>query len=318
MSRTATLNDTPSKSSRTRWQPRFGALAGIWGASFLFVKIGDEQLPPLDVALGRMAFGAAAVLVLLLMQRQRLPRGWATWGHLAVAAFLMNAAPFTLFAYGEQRVSSVVAGLLNAATPLMNLPFALLLLPNQRLRVGQVVGIGTGFVGILTVFAIWQGFGSNDLVGSLLCALAPVCYGLGGPYINRFLSSTNEGVTSLAAGQMLCGTAELLIAFPLLGSIPHALSVPVIISIAALGILGTGIAYVLQHAIIRAAGATVASTVTYLVPVVSTVLGVVVLQERLTWNQPLGAVLILLGAALVQRRFARRSPAPARPPSGVK
>src|SRR5882724_5519102 len=101
--------------------------------SFMFIKVGDEAFAPLQVALGRLVFGAATLLVLLPLLRDRLPRELRTWIHLAIVAILVNALPFSLFAYGEQRVSSVVAGIWNAATPLMTVPFALLLLADERL-----------------------------------------------------------------------------------------------------------------------------------------------------------------------------------------
>lgn len=280
----------------------FVALSAIWGLSFLFIKVADEALAPVQVALGRMVFGLVAVGVILLVRRERLPSRVRTWGHLAVAAALLNAAPFTLFAYGETHVSSVLAGIFNAATPLFVAPVAVLMVRDERLTKVRVIGIGAGFAGVVTVFGIWRGMGSAGLEGDLLCLSGAACYGVGFPYARRFLSARADPLP-LAAGQLLSGTVELAIVAPLISAVPGTLPYRVIGAVAALGVFGTGIAYVLSFSLIRAAGATVASTVTYVVPVVSTLAGVLVLGEPLTWNEPVGAAIILLAAVAAQGRL---------------
>lgn len=104
---------------RVRWEAQFGLLAAIWGFSFLFIKVGDQSLAPLQVALARVLFGSATLLLVLAIRREALPRGWRLWIHLATAAFLVNVVPFSLFAYGETQVTSVAAGIWNATTPLL-------------------------------------------------------------------------------------------------------------------------------------------------------------------------------------------------------
>ncbi len=113
------------------WQGRLVLLATIWGSSFLFIKVGDESLAPLQVTLVRLAFGAAALLVILAVRREGLPRGRQVWIRLAVAAMLVNVIPFSLFAYGETRTTSVLAGIWNATTPLFTLTVAMAALPEE-------------------------------------------------------------------------------------------------------------------------------------------------------------------------------------------
>lgn len=304
--REATTEDDAAK-RRGRWPVWFGALSAIWGMSFLFIKVADETLAPLQVATGRMVVGGATLVVVLAARRRQLPTGWRTWGHLAVAAVLLNAAPFSLFAVGERHVSSVLAGIWNATTPLFTVPFAVLLLPRERLTRRRLAGLAIGFAGVLVVLGAWHGLGGHDLAGNLDCLAAAACYGVGFPYARRFVSGRADPL-ELAAGQLIAGTVELALVTPFVTRVPTALPPRVLLSVLALGALGTGVAYVLNFTVIRDAGATVASTVTYLIPVFSTLAGVAVLGESLRWYQPVGAVVIMIGALATQGRWPRRSP----------
>lgn len=179
--------------SWSAWPLRFLLLSVIWGLSFLFIKVGDEALAPLQVALGRMACGVATLLLIVSVRRQHLPRGWRVWGHLAVAAVLLNAAPFSLFAYGEQHVSSVLAGIWNATTPLMTVPVAILVLPDEKPTQERSLGLAVGFVGVLVVLGVWAGLGRQDVIGNLMCLGAAASYGLGFPYTAAFLPAVPRG-----------------------------------------------------------------------------------------------------------------------------
>ena len=291
---------------RPRGSGSFLLLAAIWGSSFLFIKLGLDGLSPLYVALGRMAFGTATLLLLLVVRGDRLPRDPRLWGHLAVTAFLLNALPFSLFAYGETHVSSVLAGIWNATTPLLTMLVVVVALPEERLSTGRVVGLVIGFCGVLTVLGIWAGFEGGELLGNLACLGAAASYGLGFPYSRRFVAGRAESVLSLSAAQLLCGTAELAVVAPLATVGPDPLAPGVVASVFVLGTLGTGIAYILNNRVIREAGATTASTVTYLIPVFSTAAGLLFLGEGLSWNQPLGGLIVLLGVAVAQGRVRWR------------
>lgn len=284
-------------------------LAAIWGSSFLFIKVGDAALRPVQVTLGRMVCGAATLLIILAARREGLPRAPRVWGHLAMAALLLNALPFTLFAYGELHTTSVLAGIWNATTPLFAFPLAVLMLREERPSAARAAGLVLGFLGVLVVLGVWQGFGGQALVGNLACLAAAVSYGVGFPYTRKYLAGRPESSIALAAGQLLSGTAEMALVTPVAGGLPATLPpVLVIASVAALGVLGTGIAYILNYGLIRDAGATVASTVTYIIPLFATVEGGIVLREPLTWYEPIGAAIVILGVAASQGRvrLARR------------
>ncbi|PZR99669.1 MAG: EamA family transporter [Candidatus Nephthysia bennettiae] len=284
------------------WQGQFVLLSAIWGLSFLFIKVGDQGLAPMQVALARLLFGAATLLAILAVRRERLPRGARTWAHLAVAGLLFNAVPFSLFAYGETLVTSVVAGIWNATTPLLTLLVTMAALREERPSRERILGLGIGFAGVLVLLGSWQGLGGGALAGDLACLGAASCYGLGFAYVRRYLTGRPESAVALSAAQVLCGTVEVAVVTPLLSSVPAVPSPAVILSLAALGVLGTGLAYVLNYGIIRAAGPTVASTVTYLIPLFSTAAGVLFLGEHIGWKEPIGGLVVIVGVAVAQGR----------------
>ena len=290
------------------WRTQFVALAAIWGSSFLFIKVLDRHWSPTWVALGRVALGAATLVVLVYARGERLRLPRSAWPHLLIAALFLNAIPFTLFAYGEHHVSSVVAGLWNASAPLWVLAFVLLVFGDEQLTGTRAAGLAFGFAGVVLLLGPWRGLGGGEAIGHLACAGAAVCYGIGFPYARRYVASRPESGVVLAAAQLLCATAVLALFTPFTTAPTLHIGAGGALGILVLGILGTGVAYVLNYAILRAAGATTAATVTYLVPVFSTVLGAVVLSETVHWNQPAGAAVLLTGIAISQGRLRALRP----------
>lgn len=296
------------------WRTKFILLALIWGMSFVLIRIGAEVLTPVQLSLGRMLTGALPLLALLFLRGGRLPTSPRLWGHLFVAALLLNTIPFTLFGYAGQLIPSALMGIVNASTPLFGVVFSMLLLSDERPDRDRVLGLAIGFIGVLTVFGVWNSLGTvsvddrDALLGMLLVVGANACYGIGTPYLRRFVAQTSHGALELSALQLLLASIPLLLLVPWFGGVPTGLTWQVVAAVTTLGVLGTGFAYVLQYAIVRAAGATVATTVTYVVPVVAITAGIVLMGETLSWNQPLGALVIILGAALCQGVLRMRRP----------
>jgi drug/metabolite transporter (DMT)-like permease len=308
--------------ARTAWELQFLALAAIWGSSFLFIKVIGRHWPALWVSFGRVALGAATLLILMAVRRERLPSDRRLWLHTAVAALSFNAIPWTLLAFGEQHVSSIVAGLWNATTPMWVLVVSMAAFPEQRPTIGRIAGLGIGFFGVAILLGPWRGFGGGQLIGDVACGGAAVCYGLGFPYTRRHLAGRPESGVVLSACQLVCATVMLAVFLPLAPGPSGQLGLDGVASLLALGALGSGVAFALNYAIVRAKGATTASTVTYLVPVFSTLLGATILAEPLHWNQAVGAVVLLLGIAISQggllaaaRVSSRSRPAPTAPPA---
>jgi drug/metabolite transporter (DMT)-like permease len=285
---------------------QFVMLAIAWGSSFLLIKLGLQGLTPLQVVAGRLVTGALALGVVAALSRQRLPREPIVWAHLAMVAVLLCVAPFTLFAWAEQHIDSGLASIYNATTPLMTTLVALAALPAERPTRTKLIGLAVGFLGVLIVLAPWRILLGGDIVAQWACLLATLSYGLAFVYLRRFVSPRGLGAVPVAAVQVGLAAAIMLVLAPAWITTPATLSWVVLAAVSVLGIVGTGLAYVWNTNVVAGWGATSASTVTYLAPVVGVVLGVVVLGEALHWNEPLGGAIIIAGVVLAQRRPAHR------------
>lgn len=300
----ATTPDTTSSAPVRAWLPTMLALAAIWGCSFLFISVGVRELHPLYLALGRVLAGSVVLVAILVVKRERLPRDPRLWAHSFVVGAIGSAIPWTLFGYGEQRIPSLLAGIWNGITPLIVLPIAVLIFRTEKFSAQRGFGLLIGFVGMLVVLGAWRVQGGADLLGQALCMLAAFFYGLAIPYQKRFLAGMALSGTALSASLLLCATVQLAIVAPLVtGQAPPApwsLSAEVLLSVLALGALGSGLAFVLSMRNIRLIGASRSSMVTYLMPVFSILVGVIVLHEHITWYQPVGGLVVLLGVAVSQ------------------
>lgn len=294
---------------------RLGALALAWGTSFLFIKLALEGLDPLQIVLGRVSAGAVVLWSILALRRQPLPRGPRLWGHLTVLGVVANAIPFFLFGFGEERITSGLAGVLNGSTPLFTLLFALALLPEERLSLVRGVGLVLGFVGVLLVVGPWDTNPlTSSVTGQLACLGASACYAAAFVYTRRYVSTSGYPPVTLAAGQLGAAAVLLWLAAPVLARGDVALTASVVGSVLALGAIGTGFAYLLYYRLIADAGATSTSMVTYLIPVVAVSFGVLLLDEPLGWNLFAGAAVVILGVALAEGRLHRLAGLPPPPP----
>jgi drug/metabolite transporter (DMT)-like permease len=277
-------------------------LAATWGCSFWWIKLGLEVLAPVQVAFARLAIGAATLLLVSAITGARLPRKLSTWRHLFVVGMLVNSIPFTLFAYGETHISSVLAGIINASTPLTTLAVILLAFPEEKPTLERVIGLLVGFLGILVVVGVWEGLGSGEWTGIVACLGAVTCYGIGFPYTRRHLAGLPETGVALATGQVMCGAAVLLPLGVAAGPIHGPITLGPVLGMLGLGALGSGIAFALNYQVVRAAGPSTASTVTYLTPLFAIVVGVAFLGETVVWHEPVGGLVVLLGVAVAQGR----------------
>ncbi len=283
---------------------RLGALAVLWGSGFLFIKEALGGLSPFQIVFGRMLSGAVAMLALTVATKRKLPTDRRIWMHLAVMAIITNIAPYFLFAWAELRVTSGLAGVLNATTPLFTL-LAALASGTERHAPSRLAGLLVGLLGVVILAAPWSTPQRSTLSGILAALVASACYALGYVYARRFLTSRGVPAVVLSTGQMLAGTVLLAVVAPVIGRSPVHLTATVLAAVLALGVAGTGASYVLNYQLIADEGPTAASMATYLIPVVAVILGAFVLAEPVTWNLALGAITILTGVALSEGRLPR-------------
>ncbi|MFJ6653982.1 DMT family transporter [Microbacterium sp. NPDC091313] len=277
----------------------------IWGSSFLFIAVALTGLSPAQVAWGRLVFGGVALAAIVAIRRVRLPRSPRVWGHLAVIAVTFCVAPYLLFAWAQQFVPSSLASIFNATTPIMTAVMAWAVFRVERLTAGQLAGIALGIAGVVLIIAPGAaGEVATSVVAQLALLGATACYGFSLAYMRRFLSDTGLTGVAFAAGYIGIGAAIMIVLSPWVFLAPMRWDPWVIGSVVLLGVLGTGLAYTWNQNTLAAWGPTRTSTVTYITPVVGVVLGIVVLGESLTWNEPVGAVVVILGILLVQRRLA--------------
>ncbi|WP_232666808.1 DMT family transporter [Pseudonocardia sp. TRM90224] len=292
------------------WWLRLLALATIWGTSFLLIKVALDGFGPLQIAFGRVVIGALVLILVVVAGRDALPRDPRMWWHLGVAGLLLNSVPFVLFGLAEQRISSSLAGICNAATPLFTVLLTLAALRQERPAPRRIVGLLLGFGGVLVVLDVGNTAGAAavdpaavdpaavDAVGVGMVLGAALCYALGWVYLRRYVTGSPYSGVALSAGQLATSTVQLAAVMLVATELPAAFPLAPVLAVVALGALGTGFAYVLQYRLIRDVGVTVAATVTYVIPVVAVAAGIAVLGEHLHPHQLVGAAVILGGAYL--------------------
>lgn len=266
-------------------------LSSIWGASFLFIKVGVGELEPSVVAFSRVAIGAVFLLILVPgrggirpLRHHLVP--------LAVLGAFNNAVPFWLFGFAEESISTGLTAIIQAAAPLFTVILASRMDRTQRVTGGRLVGLGVGFVGVVLLLGLQSG---GDLVAALAVVGVALCYS----FSVLFAGRTMRGMSALHVSVGQLGFATLLLAPLALAQLPAGTpSTDVLLAMLALGALGSGVAYLLYFSIIASAGASRAILVTYLVPGFALAYGALFLDERVTTSGLVGLALILTGTAL--------------------
>jgi drug/metabolite transporter (DMT)-like permease len=278
-------------------------LSAIWGSSFLFIKLGVDELEPAVVALGRLAVGAV-ILLPIAAHRGGLALLRPHVRTVAILGALNNAMPFWLLAFAETRIDSGLTAVIQAAAPIFTVLLAIRLDPTQRATGTRLFGLGIGFVGVALLVGVQTG---GQIVGALAVLGAALCYATSALFAGkhaREIPPLHVAAGQLGFGMLLMAPLGLL---QLPGEAPPAKA---ILAIVALGALGSALAYVLYFALIAQAGASRAILVTYLVPAFALVYGAAFLDEEVTASAVAGLALILAGTTLatgVTRLRAARS-----------
>jgi len=285
-----------------------GALSVLWGGSFLFVGVAVREIPPVALVAARVALAALALHLVIRLMGERVPTTRAAWSAFFGMGLLNNVVPFTLIAWGQAHIASGLASILNATTPLFTVIVAHWLTADEKMRGRRLAGVAIGFAGVAVMVggAALASLGV-DVAAQLAVLAAAVSYALSGVFGRRFKAL---GIPPLAtaAGQV---TASSLMLAPvaLLIAPPWALPLPsagAILSVIALALASTALAYILFFRVLASAGATNVAVVTFLIPGTAILLGALVLGERLEPKHFAGMALIGLGLAVLDGRPVRR------------
>ena len=282
------------------WLPYFLALVFIWGTAFWFIKLGIGFLDAYQVAFGRIGLGALALVITVIATRRRLITNRAALKQLAFVGFTGQALPFTLFAWAENSISSIAAGLMNSTMALWTALLAVAILPEEKLTKVRLQGLVIGFIGVLILLGVWQADFQASWTAYLACAIATASYGVAVLWMRKHVSPLGLDPVSAVAPQLSLGALMTGLAVVFLSSTPTKWPLDGVIAMLVLGVICTGAAFVINFELVRRAGAMPSAMVTYGTPIVSTFSGVLFLREQLHWYEPVGALVVLFGVAQVQ------------------
>jgi drug/metabolite transporter (DMT)-like permease len=291
-------------------------LAALWGGSFFFFKVLVAELPPFTVVLGRVGLAAVILNLWLGLGRDFMPASPRLWASFIVMGVLNNVVPFSLIVFGETRISSGLASILNATTPMFTVLAAHMLTANEKLTRAKFAGVMVGLAGVVVLVgpSALAGIGRDNAIGEVACLGAAFVYAYAGIYGRRF-----KGISPIkvATGQV---TGSTLVLIPIVAIVdrPWTLPAPGAAAWGALigiALLCTVVAYILYFCILAAAGATNLLLATFLIPISAILLGSLVLGEPLLVREFVGMALIGAGLAFIDGRllaafFPRPRPVP--------
>ena len=277
----------------------FILLGAIWSASFLWIKIALNEVGPLTLVAYRVLFGLLTGVAVALILRIPLPRDWKTWRIFFILGVTNVAIPFFLITWGEQSIDSAVASILNATVPLFTIILAHFILQDDKITVQKISGLLIGFGGVVLLLSKGLSPGAhNSLIGQAAVIVASLSYAASYIYARQHTADVPGQIRGMLP--LFSATAIMWVAAPLAESpivIPHMLITWV--ALLWLGVLGTGLAMIMQYYLVHEIGPTRATLVTYIFPLGGVLLGVIFLHEQLSWQLASGAVLIISSIAVV-------------------
>ena len=283
----------------------FLLLGAIWSSSFMWIKIALQEVGPITLVAFRALFGLLFGIVVILIQRVRLPRDLKTWSALLLLGLTNVAIPFFLISWGEQSIDSGVASILDATVPLFTIVIAHFLLKDDKMTMPKVLGLLVGFAGVVVLISADITSSKNSVAGQAAVVLASAFYAISSILVRKqtedvpgILRSAIPLVSASAVMWMATLLVESPVKFPSLGLTWTALLF--------MGVFGSGLAFVMAYYLIHEIGPTRTTMVTYLFPLGGVVLGIAILHEPLTWQLVAGAILIIASLLVVNWQPAKR------------
>lgn len=275
-------------------------LTGLsWGLGFLFIRVAVQGFPPFLFTFVRSGVAALCLLAIMLVFKRSWPKGIHAWKHIAVLGFFAVFCPFLFFALAGERIPSSLSAIYGAAAPLITALVTVFALRQETLGVKKIVAILVGAGGILVVFSPWTlGSGALDIAGHVYALIAVICIGFSFAYTRKFVTPLRLDPIGLASSQVLVSTviSAPLVLFTNVEDV--TLTLPIVTSMLMLGAVSSGFAYVWNFQVIEHWGASSTSMVTYVTTIIGAVAGVIVLDETLTLNQLIGAIIVLASVAI--------------------
>jgi drug/metabolite transporter (DMT)-like permease len=279
-------------------------LAALWGPSFLLIKVAVAEIPPITLVAGRVGLAAILLYAILRLGGDNLPGPGRIWLPLAVVAFFQISFPFVLLSWAEQHIDSALAAILNGLTPLFTILLAHMLTTDDKLTPSKATGIGLGLVGVVFFVApsLQSGVQASTW-GILAMIVVAASYGFAMVYGRKHLNNLSS--ITAPTGQMILATLFLI---PLVFLVDQPFNQPApsqqaIGAVVVMAVFGTVLAFIVYFRLLKRASATYVSMVTYLVPVIGVLLGVLILDEKLAWTDYAGFALIMLGVLIVNGVF---------------
>jgi drug/metabolite transporter (DMT)-like permease len=286
----------------------FGLLGLIWGSSFLWIKIAVAEIGPFVLVSFRLLFGLIGLLAIMFFTKRSFARDRGTWIRFIIMAIINTAIPFVLISWGETTIDSGLASILNGTVPLFTIVIAHFWLHDEKISFGRMIGLIIGFIGVIVLVSKDirpQGLQGN-ILGQLAVLLAAISYATGITFSRKYLRGQNPLIQ--AASTLLIADAAMWLITPVA---EHPLVLPQLpitwLALAWLGLLGTCTAYLLWFTLINAWGATRASLVTYVFPVIGLILGIVFLNEQPDWRLWAGSALVIVSVLAVNFNHLFRS-----------
>ena len=280
----------------------FIAVSVLFGGNYMWAHFALESFSALEVAWGRTVLAAATLAIVLLITKDHYPRGKEIWIKLNIAAILFNTVSFVGMATAVSRISTVQVSIWNALVPLVTLGFVLVFIPEENPTWRRVTGLSMGFLGALFIAHPWSGLGDFDAIGTGAIMVGTTSYAAGLVYARRNFVNVKDTPTSIAAGQMLCASIHFTLILPWFVTITTDATTISLISLLILGVVGTGITYIMIQTLIKQSGAGVASDTTYVILFVAIMLGIIVLGEAINIWQIIGSALILIGLVIINTK----------------
>jgi drug/metabolite transporter (DMT)-like permease len=279
----------------------FLLLGAIWSSSFMWIKIAVQEVGPITLVAFRVIFGLLFGIVVIWIQRTQLPRTFRTWLPLLILGITNIAVPFFLISWGELSIDSAVASILDATVPLFTILIAHFLLPDDKMTLPKVLGLIVGFAGIIVLMSKDLNASTSSLFGQLAVIVASLFYAISSVYARRVTEDTPGILRS--AGPLVSATVIMWLGTFLFES---PIQIPQLgitwIALVFLGVIGSGVAFIMAYYLIHEIGPTRATMVTYLFPLGGVILGVTFLNEQLTWQVIVGAILIIASLVIANIR----------------